>query len=89
MSLGDSVTWIDWVLLVASELGVYGLSDRQADRLLWEHTPYPFTGPLVIRPALVAALLGTPGCPCCGGVMTADEDADMGVCGICKARHGW
>lgn len=89
MSLGDSLTWGDWVRLVASELGVHGLTDRKVETLLWEYTPYPHAGPLAIRPALMAALLGAPDCPCCGGVMTSDENADMGVCGECKARMGW
>jgi hypothetical protein len=41
MSLGDSVTWADWVRLVASEHGVYGLSDDDVEYLLWERTAWP------------------------------------------------
>jgi hypothetical protein len=84
--LGNGVTWADWVRLVATEVNVYGLTDEEIDWLLWERTPWPLGDHRHIRPCLLDALQGVQGCPCCGGTMTAEEDARDGVCGPCAAE---
>jgi len=38
VSLGDSVTWGDYVRLVSADFGVASLSDDAVDFLLWERT---------------------------------------------------
>lgn len=43
MSLGDGVTWADWVRLVAAEHDTHGLTDDVVDWLLWECTAWPIT----------------------------------------------
>lgn len=55
--LGDGVTWADWARMVASELSVFGLSDVDLDRLLWNRTAWPCSiTPAYIRPQLLDAL---------------------------------
>lgn len=52
MSLGDGLTWADWVRLVAAEHGVHDLSEDDIDVLLWERTAFPVAGPDHVRPQL-------------------------------------
>lgn len=88
MSLGDGVTWADWARLVAAEVGVYGLDGPTVGRLLWERTAWPITMDVaILRPQLVAALVGPQLCPCCGGRL--GTDGYMGVCLRCAQGHGW
>lgn len=82
MSLGDGLTWGDWVRLLAAERGVHGLSDRAVDQLLLEFTAWPISlDPDYIRPQLEAALDGTPLCPCCGEPITGKSR--LGLCLRC------
>lgn len=58
MSLGDGITWADWVRLVAAEVGVHDLTDEQVNWLLWEQTAWPFSCEVrYLRPQLVLALI--------------------------------
>lgn len=89
MSLGDGLTWADWVRLTASDLGVHGLTEDNIEFLLWECTAWPIATDLaVLGPQLTDALLGVPlPCPCCGQPLGAD--GRVGVCAACASGHGW
>lgn len=58
MSLGDSLTWADWVRLVASDHGVFGLSDDQITHLLWDRTAWPVCDVAYLRAQVVDVVMG-------------------------------
>lgn len=53
MSLGNGCTWADWVRLIASDLGVHGLTDDEVEWALWERTAWPFASIGHVRAQLV------------------------------------
>jgi hypothetical protein len=72
MSLGDDMSWADWVRLLASDLGLT-LTDAEIDNIMWNETAWPIhTGLEVLRPQVLSALLDRvtgetrPSCPRCG-----------------------
>jgi hypothetical protein len=53
VSLGDSLTWAEWVRLTAAENGVHGLTDDEIEYVLWERTAWPVAGIGYVRAQLV------------------------------------
>lgn len=59
MSLGDGLTWADWVRLIASDYGV-SLTDDAIDFVLWERTAWPVADVAHVREQLHAFFAGCP-----------------------------
>lgn len=83
---GDGMTWGDWTRLVASCVGVHGLTDYAVNQLLWEGTAWPVSTDLgELATQLIATLVGPPRCPrCAHKVAEADQ-----LCARCAIDLAW